>query len=381
MKKVVSIVSIALMLAASMPARADFTYTDKAVVTGGAMSGMMKALGAFDKKASDAMKPVMTTKYVKGNRMRTDNADGTIQIIDLDARRMIQINPQTKTYSTMTFEQLKAAVESMRQQLQQDPRYKNASFNATFKPTVQVTPGSGTQVIMGQTAQEVKIRVDTEFQANSAATGSSENGSPAAPAPSNSAQPQQVSATMSMAVDMWVAPGVTSYQEFSEFYRRMAKDVNWTPPSNIKVDPRMAQSMSGLQSNASAVKGFPLVQYMSMMMSVPQGADTTVQNPQSANPPANAPSSSETMPTSPSAAFAKGFGGLFGKHKNQDQPTSATNSNPPPPSSNPGSLMDLTIEVTSFSNATLDSSLFEIPAGYTEVQPDTSHMLGMQPPH
>jgi hypothetical protein len=44
------------------------------------------------------------------------------------------------------------------------------------------------------------------------------------------------------------------------------------------------------------------------------------------------------------------------------------NSQNPPPPSTPGSLMEMTIEVTSFSNTQLDASLFEIPAGFTRVQ-------------
>ncbi len=382
MKRVVSMLSIALLLFASVPARADFKYTDKGAVTGGALSGMVKALGVFNKKASEAMKPVMTTRYVKGNRMRTDNADGTIQIIDLDSRRMIEINPQTKTYSTITFEQLKAAAEAMRQRLEQDPRYKDANLSATIKPTFQVTSGPGSQVIMGQTAKEVKMRVDTEFQANGAGAASSDPSGTSGAVPSgDSAQAQRASGTISMAFDMWVAPDVTSYQEFSDFYRKMAQEVNWTPPSNLKIDPRMAKSMNELQSNSSILKGLPLVEYVSMMM-IPTGdPNTTAQTSQAQN--AAPPSSGDTVPTTPSAALAKGFGNLFGKHKNQNQDTANNNSNLPPPPSNPGSLMDLTVEVVSFSNATLDSSLFEIPAGFTEVQQNPEAMLGagMQPAH
>src|ERR1039458_2502585 len=98
MKKLISILSMALLLVESLPAHADFKYTDKSAMTGGALSGMMKTTGIFSKKASQAMQPLSTTRYIKGNRMRIDTADGKIQIIDLEARRMIEINPPAKTY-------------------------------------------------------------------------------------------------------------------------------------------------------------------------------------------------------------------------------------------------------------------------------------------
>ncbi len=377
MKKVISFLSTVLLLLASVPAHADFKYTNKSAMTGGALNGMVKAMGIFSKKASQAMQPVITTRYIKGNRMRTDTEGGMIQIIDLGTRRMIEINLQAKTYSVVTFDQLKAAADNMRQKMEQDPRYKNA--NATIKPTFQISVGSETQVIMGQTAKEVKARVDTEIQGNAGPGFSSDQGrSPSATTEGNSSQPQQMSGTVSMNFDLWVAPGVTSYQEFSDFYHKMAQEVNWTPPTDLRIDPRMAQSMSELQSNASTLKGFPLVEYMSMMMAATGAAGTTAQDSQSGNSPS---SSGQNVPSSPSAAMVKGLGALFGRHKNQDTPSPSQTSNLPPPPANQGSLMDITIEVTSFSNATLDSNLFEVPTGYTEVQQDPDHMLGNQTAH
>jgi hypothetical protein len=35
-------------------------------------------------------------------------------------------------------------------------------------------------------------------------------------------------------------------------------------------------------------------------------------------------------------------------------------------------MMDMTIEVTSYSKDSLDASLFEVPAGYAQVQPEAS---------
>ena len=81
------------------------------------------------------------------------------------------------------------------------------------------------------------------------------------------------------------------------------------------------------------------------------------------------------MPTSMSGAMAKGLGGLFGKKKKQDDAADQNSQNPPPPST-PGSLMEMTIEVNSFSDASLDPSLFEVPAGYTLVAGNPNQIIG-----
>jgi hypothetical protein len=77
-----------------------------------------------------------------------------------------------------------------------------------------------------------------------------------------------------------------------------------------------------------------------------------------------------SIPTSPSGAVIKGLGGMFGhkKNKQQDPEAADPNANQPNPASTPGSLMDMSTEVTSYSSAPLDASMFEPPAGYTQKQ-------------
>ncbi len=98
----------------------------------------------------------------------------------------------------------------MRQKLERDPRYKNANLSATIKPTFQISVGSGTQVIMGQTAKEVKGPwIPKSRQIPSAGGASDTSASPPAASAGDSGQSQQMSGTISMAFDMWVAPDVT----------------------------------------------------------------------------------------------------------------------------------------------------------------------------
>lgn len=383
----------ALLLASSLalPARADFEYTETLQVTGGALVGMMKVVGVFSrgdakKQEQQAMQPTSTTHYVKGGKLRSDNADGTSQVIDLDGKRVISIDNNNKTYGVATFDQIHDAMVQAMQVAQQEqqadaaqhPEVQNAQLNIT--PTIKVTPGAGNRTILGQSTNETKVEMDITMQA----TG-----------PNQTQQGQPNSATMTTSMDTFVAPGVAGYQEFSRFYRRMAQEVSWMKlPSNIHVtDPRVSQNMSELQQNSDALKGFPMLSYVNMGMAPvgqTNGSPAPAQN-QNATPPSQTNSSSSdssnssgSFPTSASAALTKGLGSIFGKKKpqssnqgNTDQANGSSQAAAPPqnPNSNPNDLIEVTTQVTKFSDSSLDASLFDVPAGYTQIQVDPAMVM------
>ena len=359
----------------SAPALADFKYTDTSQITGGALMGMANFAAKFSKDSRAAMQPITTTHYIKGNKLRTDGSDGSIQIIDLDGRRVISIDNQNKTYSVATFDQIKAAMEKARADAEakakENPGNKKDAQEAQqlqVTPKITVLPGTGSRVIQGQQTNETKIKMDMEMQAQNA------NGQPAQA--SQPGQPNSITFTMTM--DTFVAPSVSGYQEIGEFYRKMAKEINWVPPSNIHVDPRMTQGMSELQKNSDALKGLPMLSYTSMGIPPQPGANTsqTTSNGSSSDNSRSTDSGSST-PTSPSDAMVKGLGSLFGKKKKQqdDNAKAGTPAPPPNPNPDPNALMEMTTQVSSFSDSPLDASLFDIPAGYTQVQGDPNSML------
>jgi hypothetical protein len=385
MKVIRVMLSILLLMPLCVPARADFKYTDTSQITGGALMGMASFAAKFSKDSRQAFQPVTTTHSVKGNHLRTDNSDGSVQIIDLDGRRVIAIDNLKKTYSIATFEEIKAALEKARQNMQQQVRPqsgKKQDTQVTVTPKFTVLPGSGSRVILGQNTTETKIKMDMEMQ-----TQSTSQTPAVAPATSSAPPSGPNSVTFTMTSDMFVAPSVAGYQEIAEFYKRMAKEVNWVPPANLHVDPRMTQGMEEMQKNSAALKGLPLLSYTSMGMPVsPNGTQDSSQNSSSAPPrsSSSSSSSSDTVPANSSDAVVKGFGSLFGKKKpqqpdNSSSPT-ATPAPPPNPNSDPNALMEMTMQVTSFSDSSLDASLFEIPAGYTRVQENPDQILGHTAP-
>jgi hypothetical protein len=387
--------SVVLLLSPlSVPAHADFKYTDSTKMTGGSLYGLMKFAARFSKKGQNPLDPVVTSHYIKGGRLRTDNSDGTVMIIDLEGRRIININTMQKTYSTATFDEIKAAAEQamqqMQQQMQQAPKAQpdanpqNVQVNLT--PKFDVTPGAGNRVILGVPTNETIMHMDL----NVAATATPEPGDTTAsgqPVPSG---PQTVNGTMTMTVDMFMAPTVPGYQEIGEFYRRMAQEINWVPPSNIHVDPRVSQGLTELQKNSAEFKGLPMLETISMGMSIPPGqqtgqpAESTQETRSNSSRPSNTSSRNDDIPTTPSAAIVKGLGGMFSKKKQADNPppqssgssgpAAAPNADNSQPTS--ATLMEMTTEVTSFSTSSLDSSIFEVPAGYTQVQAPQGQFLG-----
>lgn len=327
MKTIRVLLAVFLLLASIAPARADFKYTETSQITGGALVGMVKfasvfARGDAKKQEKQALQPTTSTHYVKGNRLRTDQPDGTAQIIDLDGRRVIMIDLNNKTYAVATFDEIKAAIEQaqqrMQEQMQQNPEQKQQmqqmqDVKLTVTPTFHITPGTSSRVILNQPTNETKVQMDLAMQTT--ATG------PDAPPPG---QPNSGTVTYAMDMDTFVAHDVAGYQEFAHFYRRMAQEVNWMklPALNVQIDPRAAEGMSELQKNSDALKGFPLLSYISMTLAgsangESQAADSQngAQDQQASNNPSSKSSNStgSSIPDSPSAAVMKGLGGLFGK--------------------------------------------------------------------
>jgi len=361
----------------SAPALADFKYTDTSQITGGALMGMANFAAKFSKDSRAAMQPITTTHYIKGNKLRTDGSDGSIQIIDLDGRRVISIDNEKKTYSVATFDQIKAAMDKARADAEakakENPGKSGQAQDAQLQvtPKITVLPGSGTRTILGQQTNETKVKMDMEMQAQNA------NGQPVQA--SQPGQPNSITFTMTM--DTFVAPSVSGYQEVGEFYKKMAKEINWVPPSNIHVDPRMTQGMSELQKNSDALRGLPMLSYISMGIPPQPGANSNTSQTASNGPSSDSSKSTDSgssVPTSGSDVVAKGLSSLFNKRKQKQQDDNAkagTPAPPPNPNPDPNALMEMTTQVSSFSDSPLDASLFDVPAGYTQVQADPNAML------
>jgi len=105
MKRGIAGTIVALLLfSLSTPSFADFEYKETTKITGGAAVGAMKFAGVFSKDARQATQGTNATISFKGNKMRREDSLGQIEIIDLDALSITNIDTKKKTYSTMTFD-------------------------------------------------------------------------------------------------------------------------------------------------------------------------------------------------------------------------------------------------------------------------------------
>jgi len=322
-----------LLFSLSIPCFADFQYTETTRITGGAAAGAMKFVGVFSKDARQVTQGTTATISFKGNKMRREDSLGQVEIIDLDGRRITQIDTKKKTYSTMTFDEMRARMEEARKKAaeQQAKRNKEQPSQVKIVPKVTITPGTGSKKILDYNAKETKMRVDMEMT-------------------SDDPKAKGQTANMWVDSDSYIAP-VKGYDEVKHFYQRMAKELDWLPGTMMGGNAQIAPAMVEYRKSATALNGMPLFSLVSVGMAGQPGS------PQQAS---HDDQKSTGNPIS-------GIGGLFGRKKKKDDAAQDDKSNAKP-SGAPGSLMDTTSEVTSVSTSAVDANLFKIPDGYKQVE-------------
>lgn len=319
---------------------ADFTYESTTRVTGGALVGMMKFAGTFSKDARKVMDPIPSTTSIQGNRMLHKTADSA-SVIDLDKETITHIDYTKKTYSVMTFAQMKQAMDEMSQKMQQQKGSGGQQVDAQFD--IKVDDTGNRKTINGNAAHEVIMTFTMQgTDAKSGAKGG-----------------------MDMITDMWIAPKVAGYDQVRDFQRRMSQKIAWMPGANPMINrPDMQRAMAELSKEGSKMDGMPVYETIKMggrMEGMPD------------SPPAQSSRNSSPPPTSVSDALGSALGGRlggFGRKKKDTPPPADSSATSTEANSASGSLMEMTMEVTSYSSAPANSALFEVPAGFSQVQED-----------
>lgn len=340
MKRVLSglVVSL-LVVSASTACFADLQYTEESKITGGAAAGAMKFAGMFSKDARQATHGTTATISVKGNKMRRETSLGTAEIYDLDARRMVSIDLKHKTYSVVTFDELRAQIqEAKRKAAEEQAKRQKGKSDAQVKitPKIKITPGSNTRHILDYNTKEVKTQVEMLIE---------------------SQDPKQKgdSANTWVNSDAYVAT-VKGHEELTRFYTKMARELDWLPGEVFgNGNAQINQPMVEYRKSVASMNGMPLLSYVSVGMGPNPG--TTGQ----------AAAAEPTPEEKKGNVVAKGLGGMFGgmgKHKSKDESEDQQKG-----SAQTASLMDMTMQVTSLSNKPVDASLFAIPAGFKQVEP------------
>jgi hypothetical protein len=334
LRKVVTVTGVLTL--ASSTLLADFSYQEKSTLTGGAMLSMLKVAGVFSKGAREAREPIVSTVAVKGDKM-VHRSDLHTSIIDLNAQTITSIDNQKKTYTVMTFEQMRQMMDQMAQKMhQQKPDDPQMEIKVSAENT------GKTQAINGVNAKEVMVKIEMVM---------------------NDPKSKQ-QGSIPITIDTWIGPQVNGYAEISDFYKRMADKIGWTPGSNMFAGrPDIAKGMSEAYKEVAKLKGTPVYETMTM---------GGTGQPGSAPPPANTDAQQqEQKKEKPSIGglFGRGLGVNRSKSSSSDQQQQQQSGN-----ANSGALIEMNIEFSGFSAGPVDDAQFSIPAGFKQVEPDMRKM-------
>jgi len=319
----------AVMALAASSLQADFSYQEKTAITGGVAAAAMKVAGVFSKQARE---PVVSTVSVKGDKMAHRSAYHA-SIIDLASQTITEIDLQKKTYSVVTFDEMKQTMEQTSQKMQQQ---KDADIK--FKVSANAT--GNTRQIGGLDTRELIVKMQAE------------------------ATDQQSGQTGGMVVnlDVWLAPSVAGYQEVRDFYRRMAAKLDWTPGSQATAGAGVAKGMAEAYKELRKLDGVPVYETMKITGS---GQPDTAGSGNASQPPQQ---QDQQQQQSARPSLAGALGGHFGLGRKKQDDTSNSSSGGGS-SSSPGSLMETTTELSGFSSAPVDDAQFAVPAGFKKVEP------------
>jgi hypothetical protein len=155
----------------------------------------------------------------------------------------------------------------------------------------------------------------------------------------------------------------------------MAEKINWTPGGNMfAMNPQVSSGMAEVYKEVAKMDGVPVLQLISMGAAGQAGAAGTPAEGSAAP----AQQQQSAPPPSIGGALGGALGGRFGLGRKKAAEQPAVQANAPTsggqPSGAPGSLLEMTTEMSSFSANAVDASLFEVPAGFKKVDSELKKM-------
>lgn len=348
-------------------AMADFKFEQHSKMTGGSMLAMMKMAGRFSKTAREAQDTTLTVA-VKGNKMVNLSANNAT-IYDLDQGVLTSIDFDKKTYSVVTFEEMKAFMEK---------NMKKAGAGANMNMQLDVKETGRKETVLGMAAKEVLMTAKVE--ATDPQTGKK--------------------GEMQLEISNWMAAKMPGQDEMMAFYKKMGESFAQAGFGGMMGNqPGMSAGMAEAAKKLAALDGTNIVQVMRMIPTDPQQIQQMEQAQaalaQAGQNQAQMPSAKDAAGDAAGQAAASAvanklgrLGGLggglggFGRNRKKEEPPPP----PPPPAAAPAadttasaapvkgsfssevSMMEMTIESKNFSSAPVDASMFSVPAGFKQVK-------------
>jgi hypothetical protein len=359
---------------------------------------------------------------VHGNQKAVVNKDST-EITDLDKETITRIDTVKKTYSVVTFAQMRQAFANAPKQLEQvqakaqaAPANQQPAMPSNLKTSFEVSAKNTgvTKVVNGISAQEQLVTMQMHMT-------------------DTSAPPDQATTiTYVLTTDAWIAPDPPEIKEIQDFDLRMGKKMmqgvdmsaftsafssmraNSSPglAQMFGSKPGSAEAMEQMGKEMAKLKGTHIMDVTRMggSGSGPGMAPATDTNTTAGTPPgttsATPPGTSSVTPPPTSdgsaagqvandtaaqtaasgssklgalgSAFSRSALGSFHKKKSTPPPADTTTSTPDAAGTQSGAsavLMEMTVQKSNFSQEAVPSSVFQVPAGFTLV-PSTYDKMG-----
>ena len=293
------------------PVAADVTYEEETK-----MGGLMQMMGMG--------KPTKSTTRVSGDFMRTDNGDQAT-ITDLAGEKIITLDTKKKTYSVMTFAEMKQKMQQAMATVQGKKAEKPQSADVSMKTDARVTDTGRSETIQGVACKQYLLELDVTMKS----------------------EKEQQAGTMSTLSEMWMAKDVPGSAEVNAFHRRMAEKMGtasiaqqWSagggqgPTQSFGADmQKMADEMKKMEGHAMRT-----VMYFG-------GADAAKKEALGETPPQ-----------------PEGGGGLAEMLKKMQQNPQAQGG--AAPGQGGGVMMKVTTETTKISTGAIDPNVFAVPGDY-----------------
>ena len=268
-----NVAALGLMSLVSGLAYADASYEQTSQITGGTLTETIRSFSFLGKATKEMLAPTNSLTMVHGNQKAVINKNST-EIIDLDKETITHIDTAKKTYTVMTFAQMRQAAADMMKKIQQAPPQQAAAgqqpksdLKTSFEVSVKNTGQS--KSVNGLDAQEQVVEMQMHVTNPDGAGTAAQN-----------------TFTYTVTTDAWIAPDPPEVKEIQDFDARMGKkmmegaDLSAFKPGGSNAGlaqmfgskPGTAEAMAQMQKEMAKLKGTRVMEMMRMGADAPAGA-------------------------------------------------------------------------------------------------------------
>lgn len=329
---------------AAPAAAQDVTYrTESSFALDGALGSVVRLAA----RLGGAPTNYVETTYLKGKRMRVDS-EGSSTILDLEGGRMIFLDHENRTFTRFTFEDMAEAMHALGAQAEaaqaasrQEQPAAEGDVEWEFRMSVD-RPGERRDV-GGYAAERVFLTMEMEGHARGEEMEPEDGG------------------RIVVLNDMWLSKDVPAYTAMQGLGEAYVGEMRAGSAGSIEglqgafaQDPRTRAALEEARREAEKLDGMS-VESTTYIVTVAPGAEfdrEAVLNPAKAD-----------EPSAGQRAVRGILGGRLGRAEAQpEEPQEAPAQ---------GTLMRFTSRLTDVSTDPVPASLFEVPEGYSQVEPTT----------